>query len=122
MAVTLAEINAQTVVLRELSSGEGDGIDFQRALSFDDQDRRLGQDTYAITTPSGRAFYGGLRGVELEGSVLCLWLTDEAASTLGLDGHFVIRLDITAEELKAVRDALPDVLGPEANGLFRIVE
>jgi Immunity protein 10 len=40
--------------------GKGQSILFQRAVSFDEQDVKLGQDTYCIVTDPGQwAHYGG---------------------------------------------------------------
>lgn len=119
-AVTWPEINTQAVILRELPSGEGRGIDFQRPLHFDDQDRRLGQDTYCVTLPSGPTVYGGLNAAEVQHSVLHLTLTDEAARDLGLTRDVFLRLEVSPEEFAAVIDGLRTVLGPEASGLLRI--
>src|SRR6476646_4500799 len=78
-AEQLDDLNAYVVVLYEQADGTGERIEFQRALSFDDQDRELGQDTYCICLTSGATTYGGVRACILSGPSLKLRLSPEAA-------------------------------------------
>lgn len=56
----------------------------QRALSFDDQDRALGQDTYCLVTATGATFYGGVEIARIESLDLVLSFTSEAVAALDL--------------------------------------
>lgn len=88
-AVELAEHRVFTVVLAENSDGGGERLEIQKALSFDEQDRRLGMDTYCLCTAKGTA-YGGVTSWALAGDSLEIRLDAKAESALGVDGGFLV--------------------------------
>jgi hypothetical protein len=51
-AVELPELETFAVVLAEEPDG-GERLELQKAFSFDEQDRRLGMDTYCLSTETG---------------------------------------------------------------------
>jgi Immunity protein 10 len=80
----------------ENEDGSGARLDLQRGFEFDDQDRRLGLDTYCLVTEDGAVHYGGVRDWSLHGNSLEITLTRKAAQVLGVDG-FRIRLPPSAD-------------------------
>jgi len=77
------ELNFEALVMAETPNGEGESLQIQRALEFDDQDRRLGQDTYCLVVTQGPTFYGGVEGWRiLPGRALVLRLSADAANEL----------------------------------------
>lgn len=105
-AEQLDDLNAYVVVLSEQADGTGERIEFQRALSFDDQDRELGQDTYCICVASGATTYGGVRACILSGLSLRLRLSPEAADELGSPQEVEVELRTVPEALVALREGL----------------
>jgi hypothetical protein len=73
-AVELPDVETYCVALATDEYGEEFGLSFQVPLDgeYDDQDRRLGMDTYSISDNVGRTVYGGILD----------WSADSAASVL----------------------------------------
>lgn len=92
-----SELKIEVVVLAEHLDGSGQRIELQRALSFDDQDGALGQDTYCLVTDSGATHYGGIDRWAVEESELRLYLSAEAATALKLDTELSIHLPADAD-------------------------
>ncbi len=61
-----------------------DSIEVQRALTFDDQDRSLGMDTYCLVRGGTAKHYGGIEQWSVTDNVLSIRFTTEAAAALGL--------------------------------------
>jgi hypothetical protein len=99
-----ADINTFTVGLAEQESGEGEHLLLQRALRFTNQDRRLGQATYCVVTPSGTA-YGGIVSCVLEKGMLDLRLNPSTANKLGAR-ELVITLQMGESSISRLRDGL----------------
>ncbi len=97
------------VYLAEQADGSGGGIELQRAHSFDEQDRRLGQDTYCIVL-DGTAHYGGIVSWGLGGGVLVLSLDRAASEALGVDEEIRVDLQVDSPSVQALADGLARVL------------
>jgi Immunity protein 10 len=104
------ELNCVTVGIAEDEDGSGRALLSQLALRFDEQDRRLGQDTYCVCDEAGAAAYGGVTRCVLAGDELVVHFTAAAAATLDLAGEcrFPLRVDPAAVE--ALRTGLRRVL------------
>lgn len=100
------ESNFEAVVF--LDDATGRSLEIQRSLVSDDQDRRLGMDTYAITA-NGVTHYGGVLSWGAEGGRLRLELSPEASEVLGIDSH--VALDMDPRDLATVSAPLTDILG-----------
>lgn len=110
-AVELPDIETFVVVLAERRDGSGCRLEIQRALSFDEQDRKLGQDTYSLSTERGGTFYGGIASWTLTGDTLVIVLEKKAAQVLEVDGGFVIHFDAAVDVESALRIGMKRVLG-----------
>lgn len=109
---TMADLNCFVIVLAEHADGTGERLELQRAITFDEQDRALGQDTYCLTTSDGATRYGGVRSHDLADGRLQIQLDDDAAATLGVDG-FVIQLNPSVNTT-SLHEAIRRVLGADA--------
>ncbi len=96
------------VILAEEESGEGARVELQRATSFDEQDRALGQDTYCLSLHTGASVYGGVTRWLLAPRRLKLELSEKAADVLELDTELTIEFD--AEQRADLEEWLPKVL------------
>ena len=110
-AMEMPDLDCFIVILAERSDGSGARLELQRALSCDDQDRSLGQDTYCLCTEWGSVVYGGVESWRFIGSkVLEIILSATAAETLGVTSRYVIDLDASPEMLNTLKDGLHRVL------------
>ena len=89
------------LVLAEHHDGSGCGLEIQRALEFDRQDKELGQDTYCLVADGGVTHYGGVRRWELDESTLSLELDAGAAQTLGWREASVAIPDASRQRVQA---------------------
>ena len=105
-----AELNAEVVVFAEHLDDSGRRIELQRALSPDEQDRALGQDTYCVVTESGATHYGGIDRWAVQDGEVQLSLSTEAAAALGLDTEVSIGLPPDADPSTVV-ERLSAVVG-----------
>jgi len=96
------------VVLAAEKNGDGAHVTFQRAISFDEQDRALKMDTYCITTHDGATHYDGVVAWTVESGFVTVQLSPEASRTLGADGGFEIR--IPRESTDSVREWLAKII------------
>jgi hypothetical protein len=87
----MSDINTFVVVFAQNGDGS-DRLEIQRALSFDEQDRQSGMDTYCLCLASGATHYGGVESWRLDEGGLELRLAGDAAEELGVEG--VVRVDI----------------------------
>lgn len=83
------ELNTFFVILAEESDGDGSRLEIQKALSFDEQDKDNGMDTYCICTETGEACYGGIAFWDLSENRLEIKLESDAAEILGEEGYLV---------------------------------
>ena len=79
----------------------GSALLVSRADEFDEQDVRLGMDTYCVSTQAGAAHYGGITAVTLTGPELRIELSREAADELGLDQSLTLLLGDNAAAVSA---------------------
>lgn len=96
------------VIVAEEESGEGARVELQRATSFDDQDRALGQDTYCLSLHTGACVYGGVTRWLLVPGRLKLELSKEASDALELDTELTI--EFGAQQPADLEEWLPKVL------------
>jgi hypothetical protein len=108
-AVELPDINTFAVVLAEEPDGSGVRLEIQKSLSFDEKDRRYGQDTYCLCTEEGATHYGGVTSWALSQDSLEVRLDAKAAEALGVEDGFVV--DFAPESLPALKEGLERVLG-----------
>ena len=101
------DLNTFLVGLSADDTGEGEHLILQRALSFSDQDRRLGMATYCIVAASGTA-YGGIVSCTLRDKTLEIDLNRATAKQLGVNGF---NIEIAADEaaIRSVRAGLQRV-------------
>ena len=97
--------------LAEHADGSGWALLFQRTdHEPDEQDIRLGMDSYCLTTGGGLTVYGGLRRAELDGRLLRLTLSVEAADILRLAEVVTVRLEVEAALRQVFVEMLPRVV------------
>lgn len=109
VALRAAE-NALVVGLSEGVGGAGQTLLFQVALSFDEQDRSLGMDTYSVTNASGATVYGGVTHCVLTGDLLTLRFDAASALALGSAAVCHLQLAVDAASVAALREGLRRVL------------
>jgi len=107
-AVELVDMNTFAVILAEKLDGSGMRLEIQKALSFDEQDQRLGQDTYCVSTDEGATCYGGVASWALKPDSLEVWLDARAAEALGVQHGFVV--EFPTETLSILKEGLERVL------------
>ncbi len=76
----------------------------------DEQDRRLGQDTYSISNEDGVTVYGCVTSCVLEGRMLTLRFSPDAQSTLGMDETCRFPLLVDEDSIATLVDGLERVL------------
>ena len=102
--------DCDAVILSEHSDGRsGRRLEIQRAWSFSAQDKRLGQDKYAICTEDGTTHYGGIVAWRLLGNRLELSLDSDAADVFSVD-MFSVEMIADSSRLRAVQDMLCKIL------------
>ena len=102
---------ALCVGVAEKADGSGRALVFQLAHEFDDQDRALGMDTYAISTDTGATIYGGVTHYVLTDRLLSIWFSDNASTKLGIGRECQLALSVDPESLAKLRDGLRRILG-----------
>ncbi len=107
-ALELPELKVFAIVLAEEEDGGGKRLELQRSLSSDEQDQKLEQDTYCLSTHQGAVHYGGVESWELRPGSLELRLDAAAAEALGTARRLVVRFD--PNQRTALGEALPRVL------------
>ncbi|KAA2263820.1 hypothetical protein F0L68_09115 [Solihabitans fulvus] len=99
------------VAFAETADGDGWGIVIQATRGeFTEQDRRLGMDTYSVSNEHGASVYGGVRACAVDGDVLRLALTRDAAEQLGVEQDVEIQLPAGAGAAARLRAELAVVL------------
>jgi Immunity protein 10 len=106
----IPDLDAFVVVLAENMDGSGLRLELQRGLSFDEQDKRLGQDTYCLCTEQGATHYGGVKSWRLKDDELEIDLDDKAAADLGVAGGFVVELKVDKATMARLEEGLNRVL------------
>lgn len=103
------ELETFVVVFAENEHGEGRRLELQRSLFVDDQDARLGMDTYCLVTETSACCYGGIVRWSLDELVLEIELDAKASNTLDADGGF--KISLLPEGAAIARNELPRILG-----------
>jgi hypothetical protein len=108
---TYEDLNAEAVAISE-SIEEGDYmvLTFQRGLSYDDQDRNLGMDTYCVSDERGATSYGCVVSWVIADHVLHLVLTARGAASLGVPEHLTLPLELEPDDVLRLRNGLSSVL------------
>ena len=109
--VETTELNVFAVILAENVDGSGARLEIQRALSFDAQDRELGQDTYCLSTETGCSHYGGISVWRLLGDRLEIALDSDAAKSLGVTSGFIVDIVADLQARNALEAGMRRVLG-----------
>ncbi|MFF5504085.1 Imm10 family immunity protein [Streptomyces roseolus] len=96
----------------ESEDEESFALEFQGGIEEpDEQDVRLGMDSYCVVTPDQNTAYGCLRAVELEGDLLRVTFDPARLDDLGLEDPVVeVVLDAPAEDVVRMREALQRIL------------
>lgn len=89
--------------------GGGLRLEMQRSLSSDEQDRRLGLDTYCLCTEDGATHYGGVTSWSLTPGSLEIRIDAEAEEAFAVGGGFVV--DFSPENTGVLQVGLKRVLG-----------
>lgn len=112
----VAEVGDPPVLIAAVAEdvdGGGFRLEFQRASVFDEQDRRLGMDTYCICTGEGATHYGGVRAIDAQEDRVLISLDEVAAARLHIPESFWIRLAVDVADAHAFLNALQRaVAGP----------
>lgn len=108
-ATELAGMNVYAVVVAENEDGSGACLEVQRALSFDEQDRSLGQDTYCLHIETGATHYGGVTSWVVTPNRLEVLLDADAAAALDVREGFSVA--IKPEHVLMLQEGLSRVVG-----------
>ena len=102
----MPDLNARAVVFAEFPDGSGMSLEIQRALSFDEQDREEGMDTYCLCLSSGACYYGGVVSWKLDASGLALKLTPAAAAELDVEQEVRVDVQLDSGRRATIMDGL----------------
>jgi Immunity protein 10 len=109
-ATEMPDLDCFVVILAERSDGSGARLEAQRAFLFDEQDQRLGQDTYCLCTEWGAVCYGGVVSWSIAENELKIILDARAATVLGVSNGFLIELEVDSNTLDQLNQGLRRVL------------
>ena len=115
-AEALEDLGTFIVCAAENTDGSGQRLELQRALAFDDEDRRLGIDTYCISTDAGATCFGGITNWAVTRDIWIIDFDARASAVLNASGYRV-RVELSDEKareiLKGFQRVLGDPTGPE---------
>ncbi|MFE6227983.1 MULTISPECIES: Imm10 family immunity protein [unclassified Streptomyces] len=116
-------VHVPTAGVAESADEESFALDFQGgAEEPDEQDVRLGMDSYCVITPDQNAAYGCVRTVELERGLLRVTFDPASLEDLGLnDPVLEAVLHAPAEDVARMREALKRILAYGRPGAVPIV-
>ncbi len=120
-ALELLDVETFVVAMGEQPDGSGQGLIFQLGLAPDEQDRALGMDTYCVCNEAGATVYGGVTSCILEGDLLRLSFTPEAAESLAVGEECRLQLQVDRQSIKRLREGLRRVLDADSAGLSRVI-
>lgn len=103
-----ADLDEFVVALKEHANGSGHSVAFSRALEFDEEDRRLGLDTYCVSDSTGASAYGGVQSWELKRGALHMILTEACSREMGVAGYIV---EYPEDREPLLREGLTRVIG-----------
>ncbi|WP_457964704.1 Imm10 family immunity protein [Arthrobacter sp. D1-29] len=117
------DLGYEAVVLANRADMPTWQLEIQRPLDPDDQDRRLGLDTYCLVLPTGATAYGCLASASVSGQRLRLTFPADRLTELGLtDSTLELQLELEAASLDVLVTGLRQVLGsprgPALGGLL----
>jgi Immunity protein 10 len=107
IAIQTMSAGVDIVGLAEHRDGTGLSLVFQRALTFDEQDRAMGTDTFCVSDEWGATVYGGV-SYTMDGATLKLELSPEATAALRLPPRLELRLNVDEHVLQEVGEALAE--------------
>jgi hypothetical protein len=110
----LDDLDVTVLGVTDDSDGDGHSVIFQRSSTFTDQDRELGQDTFAVTTETGAIAYGGLESYDVGDDALVLEFEPAAADDLGLPTSTRVELALSRHDLDELRAGLAEVVDGDA--------
>ena len=96
----------------EREDGTGRALMFQAGEEPpDEQDVRLGMDTYCVVTDDQGTAYGCVRELSIDGDRMRVVVSDEALADLGLShGVIQVRLAVPSESVEVLREYLGRIL------------
>ena len=114
-AVELADVETYCVALATDEYGEQFGLSFQVPLSgeYDEQDRRLGMDTYSISDHLGRSVYGGIIAIAADPGASVLTVTFSTEATEELDIPATLRFHLANGSFDQVVEGLRRVFAED---------
>jgi hypothetical protein len=95
------------VAFAEHQDGSGLSVVLQRSSEFDEQDLRLGMDTYSISTETGATASNALAGWEVVDRRIVLSFDLRSADALGLGNE--LRIDVPPNDVPAVIASLCEI-------------
>lgn len=104
------DLHFESLVLAEGEDGSGARLEISRSLSYDDQDKAIGQDTYSLSDETGATHYGGVTAWIIDDSSLQIVLDPGASQALDAAGGYELRLILSPTEESTTRTALDEVL------------
>lgn len=100
-----------------LAAGLGDSFEIQLACRFADSPNLPGVDPYCLVRAGPATHYGSAESYEVDGSVMRLWLTPDAADVLGVPPAFEV--DPGTDGAPLARLNLPGLPARGARGVRR---
>jgi hypothetical protein len=118
-AVELADVEVFCLAMATDEHGERFGLSFQVPISgdYDEQDRRLGMNTYSIGDHLGRTVYGGILSwsADARESVLTIEFSQSVAETL--DMPMSLRFHLPPKKFAEVIRGFRRILAGEKRGV-----
>jgi hypothetical protein len=105
----LTDLNSFVVILCEKQGGGGERLEFQRALTFDEQDVENGMDTYSVVISDGATHYGGVSSWRMTNQLLSLELEADASAELGSGRQLLVTLQLDGVSLSQLKAGLTRV-------------
>jgi hypothetical protein len=98
--------------IAERDDSHGHALIFQAGHEpSDEQDVRLGMDTYCVVTENHGTAYGCVRELTLDGDRMDIVIGDEALAALGLDDPSIhVQLAVEAQSIEVLQDYLGRIL------------
>lgn len=102
------DLNSASLVLAEDPDGGGARLEISKALSYDEQDKALGQDIYSLSDEAGATHYGGVVDWTFQRPTLLITLEPQASEVLKAEGGY--QLTLSREEESTTLNALDELL------------
>jgi Immunity protein 10 len=118
-AVELADVEVFCLAMATDENGERFGLSFQVPISgdYDEQDQRLGMNTYSISDHMGRTLYGGILAWSADAteSVLTIEFSPSVADTL--DMPMSLRFHVPPKKFREIVSGFRRILAGEKRGI-----